>query len=124
MWPARRRYTVRRWVPSRRELTLDFVVHGATGVAGPWAAGAKVGDVLVFNGPGSDYHPEPGFAWHLFVGDESALPSIAASLEALDASATAVVRLECDGPEGGSPSRVVPIWTSCGCTEPRPTPPR
>ncbi len=33
------------------------------------------------------------------VGDESALPAIAASLEALAPDATAVVRLVCEGPE-------------------------
>lgn len=101
-WPARRRYTVRRWDPERRRLTLEFVVHGSTGAAGPWAASAQEGDVLVFNGPGSGYRPDPGAAWHLMVGDESALPAIAASLEALRVSApaaSAVVRLVCDGPE-------------------------
>nr|WP_255480930.1 siderophore-interacting protein [Quadrisphaera sp. RL12-1S] len=38
-------------------------------------------------------------AWHLMLGDESALPAIAASLEALPDDATAVVRLVCDGPD-------------------------
>jgi NADPH-dependent ferric siderophore reductase len=37
--------------------------------------------------------------WHLLVGDESALPAIAASLEALPAGSRAVVRLLCDGPD-------------------------
>ncbi|MEV4090210.1 siderophore-interacting protein, partial [Nonomuraea fuscirosea] len=36
---------------------------------------------------------------HLFVGDESALPAIAASLEALPADATAYVLVEVDAPE-------------------------
>jgi NADPH-dependent ferric siderophore reductase len=95
--PARRRYTVRRWEDGR--LTLDFVVHGDTGVAGPWAAQARPGDVLVMTGPGSGYRPSGDADWHLLVGDESALPAIAASLEALPAGATAVVRLLCDGPD-------------------------
>lgn len=107
-WPARRRYTVRRWDPAARLLTLEFVVHGAEGAAGPWAAAAREGDVLVFNGPGSGYVPDPDAAWHLMVGDESALPAIAASLEALQVSApaaSAVVRLVCDGPEHEVPLR-------------------
>ena len=33
-----RSYTVRAWDPDRCLLTLDFVVHGDRGVAGPWAA--------------------------------------------------------------------------------------
>lgn len=97
--PARRRYTVRGWDAETQELTLDFVVHGDEGVAGPWAANATKGDVLVFQGPGSGYRPDPGADWHLLVGDESALPAIAASLEAVPAGASVVVRLLCDGPD-------------------------
>lgn len=98
-WPARRRYTVRSWEDSTGRLTLDFVVHGDHGVAGPWAAGARVGDTLVFEGPGGGYRPDPAADWHLLVGDESALPAIAASLEAVPAGARVVARLLCDGPE-------------------------
>jgi NADPH-dependent ferric siderophore reductase len=98
-WPARRRYTVRAWDAGAGTLTVDFVVHGDSGVAGPWAAAVQPGDVLVFEGPGGGYRPDPEADWHLMVGDESALPAIAASLEVLPSSATAVVRLVCDGPE-------------------------
>jgi NADPH-dependent ferric siderophore reductase len=97
--PARRRYTVRSWDDDARELAVDFVVHGDAGVAGPWAAAARPGDVLVFEGPASGYRPDPAAAWHLLLGDESALPAVAASLEALPRDARAVVRLVCDGPE-------------------------
>ena len=97
--PARRRYTVRAWDSDAHRLTVDFVVHGDSGVAGPWAAHAQPGDVLVFTGPSGSYRPDPAADWHLLVGDESALPAIAASLEALPAGARAVVRLVCDGPE-------------------------
>ena len=97
--PARRRYTVRAWDAERRRLTVDFVVHGDSGVAGPWAAGAAAGDVLVFTGPSGGYRPDPSAAWHLMAGDESALPAIAASLEALPAGSRAVVRVVVDGPD-------------------------
>jgi NADPH-dependent ferric siderophore reductase len=97
-WPVRRRYTVRSWDGAAGLLALDFVVHGDEGVAGPWAATAGPGDVLVLEGPGSGYHPDPEADWHLFVGDESALPAIAAALEAVPAGRRAVVRLLCDGP--------------------------
>lgn len=99
LWPARRRYTVRRWDAEAGELTVDFVVHGDSGVAGPWAAAAQPGDVLVFQGPSGGYRPDPDADWHLMVGDESALPAIAASLEAVPPGARAVVRLVCDGPD-------------------------
>jgi NADPH-dependent ferric siderophore reductase len=98
-WPARRRYTVRAWDEAARLLTLDFVVHGDEGVAGPWAARVAEGDVLVFEGPGSGYRPDPEADWHLMVGDESALPAIAASLEAVPAGTPVVVRLLGDGPD-------------------------
>ena len=97
--PARRRYTVRHWDADARRLTLDFIVHGTSGAAGPWADAAVPGDILVFNGPGNGYRPDPTADWHLLIGDESALPAIAVSLEVLPAAATAVVRLVCDDPE-------------------------
>jgi NADPH-dependent ferric siderophore reductase len=96
-WPARRRYTVRSWDGAR--LALDVVVHGDAGVGGRWAASATPGDVLVLEGPGGGYRPDPEADWHLLVGDESALPAIAASLEAVPAGRRAVVLLACDGPE-------------------------
>jgi NADPH-dependent ferric siderophore reductase len=98
-WPARRRYTVRRWDAEARELTLDFVVHGDDGVAGRWALSATPGDVLVLEGPAGGYRPSTTAGWHLLLGDESALPAVAASLEALPDGAEAVVRLVCDGPD-------------------------
>jgi NADPH-dependent ferric siderophore reductase len=97
--PFRRRYTVRRWDAAARRLTLEIVVHSDTGAGGPWVAGADPGDALVFTGPAGAYRPDPQADWHLMVGDESALPAIAASLEAVPAGAPVLVRLVCDGPE-------------------------
>ena len=112
-WPVRRRYTVRAWDAVTRLLTVDFVVHG-DGVAGPWAASAEPGSVLVFEGPSGGYRPDPTADWHLLVGDESALPAIAASLEAVPAGALAIVRLVCDGPAHqlalSSPARLDVMW--------------
>jgi NADPH-dependent ferric siderophore reductase len=93
-WPVTRTYTVRRWDAERGELTLDFVYHGDEGVAGPWAATAKPGDSISFFGPGGGYAPDPDAAWHLLVGDESALPAIATALERLPTRAVAVVIIE------------------------------
>jgi NADPH-dependent ferric siderophore reductase len=107
--PPRRRYTVRAWDSEARRLTLDFVVHGDSGVAGPWAASAQAGDVLVFTGPSGGYRPSPESDWHLLVGDESALPAIAASLEVLSPGERAVVRVVCDGPE-----HEIPLQTPAG----------
>lgn len=91
LWPRTRTYTVRAWDPATRRLTIDFVVHGTEGIAGPWAERAQPGDALQLLGPGGAYAPDPAVDFHLFVGDESALPAIAASLERVPASATAYV---------------------------------
>lgn len=95
-WPTTRTYTIRRVDPEARELSIDFVVHGDEGLAGPWAAAAEPGDTLTFTGPGGAYNPNPAADWYLFAGDEAALPAIAASLEALPADATGLAFLEVD----------------------------
>ncbi|RSM85810.1 siderophore-interacting protein [Kibdelosporangium aridum] len=86
-WPVIRTYTIRRWVPEIPEMWVDFVVHGDAGVAGPWAVRAKPGDLVRFMGPGGGYAPDAQSDWHLLAGDESALPAIAAALEAMPAGA-------------------------------------
>lgn len=98
-WPSTRTYTVRAWDPDSRELTIDFVYHGDHGLAGPWADRAAPGERLRFLGPGGAYAPDPASDWHLLIGDESALPAIAASLERLPTDAPARVFIEVSGPE-------------------------
>lgn len=92
---APRAYTVRAFADG--ELTIDFVVHGDEGLAGPWAATAAPGDQLEFTGPGGAWSPRPHADWHLFIGDESALPAMASGLERLlahDTTAKALVFAE------------------------------
>ncbi len=98
-WPILRTYTVRRFDPEARELWIDFVVHGDEGVAGPWADQAQPGETVHARGPGGAYRPDPEADHHLLVGDEAALPAIAASVESLPAGARATVFLEVAGPE-------------------------
>jgi NADPH-dependent ferric siderophore reductase len=98
-WPVTRTYTVRAWDPGHRELTLDFVVHGDEGLAGPWATRVRPGESVRFMGPGGAYAPDPGADWHLLAGDESALPAIARALESLPAGALAHAFVEVSGPE-------------------------
>lgn len=94
--PRGRRYTIRSWDPATRRVAIDFVVHGDVGLAGRWAATAQVGDRLQFAGPGGAYAPSATADWHLMVGDESALPAIAASLERLRPGVPALVVLIVD----------------------------
>ena len=98
-WPRTRTYTVRAWEPESKRLTIDFVVHGDVGVAGPWAAGAQPGDVLQLSGPGGAYAPDPDAGWHLLVGDLSVTPAIAAALLRIPAGVPVHVVVEVDGPE-------------------------
>lgn len=104
---------MRAWDEQSRRLTLDFVVHGDTGIAGPWAASVDVGEVLVFEGPGGGYAPDPTADWHLLVGDESAVPAIAAAMLAVPPGSPMVVRIVCDDadhgptPDAGQPGSVV-----------------
>lgn len=92
--PVTRTYTVRRVDLAEQQLELDFVVHGPHGFAAPWAAQAQPGDTLVLSGAGGAYAPDPEADSHLFLGDESALPAIASSLEALPANARGTAYLE------------------------------
>lgn len=93
-WPAMRTYTIRAFDPDRREMTVDFVVHGDEGLAGPWADTATEGDLIQFAGPGGGYVPRPDADWHLLIGDESAIPAIAATLERIPATAPVRVFVE------------------------------
>jgi NADPH-dependent ferric siderophore reductase len=93
-WPVKRTYTLR-WVDhGAQRLAIDFVVHGDEGVAAPWARDARPGDTVVATGSGGAYAPDPTADWHLFVGDESALPAIASALETLPVDARGAAYLQ------------------------------
>jgi NADPH-dependent ferric siderophore reductase len=96
--PLTRTYTLRRADAERQEVVIDFVVHGDKGIAAPWAARAEPGDVLTLSGAGGAYRPDPGSDWHLFLGDESALPAICSALEALPGDARGIAYLETSDP--------------------------
>jgi NADPH-dependent ferric siderophore reductase len=97
--PVVRTYTVRRVDSARREIAIDFVVHGEHGVAGPWAAAVRPGQPAYLTSPNGAYAPDPAADWHLFAGDEAAVPAIAAALEALPDNAIGKVFIEVAGPE-------------------------
>ncbi len=109
-----RSYTVREWDPERRLLTLDFVVHGDHGLAGPWAARAKPGDTLEMAGPGGAYTPSPDADWHLLAGDDAALPAIAVSLARIPEGVPVFAVVEVDGPDHRqpleSPGDLTVVW--------------
>jgi NADPH-dependent ferric siderophore reductase len=93
-WPVTRTYTIRSFDSATAEMAIDFVVHGDAGLAGPWAARVEPGESIGFFGPGGAYAPDADAPDHLLVGDESALPAVAAALDALPEDAAADVFVE------------------------------
>jgi NADPH-dependent ferric siderophore reductase len=98
-----RTYTVRAWRPERREIDVDFVLHGSTGPASAWAERAAVGDVLALIAPNAHFPGSSGgYEWRppadasclLVAGDETAVPAICAIVESLPAGQRARVLLE------------------------------
>lgn len=97
--PTVRTYTVRRVDLERREITIDFVVHGDHGVAGPWASSVEPGQRAYLMGPNGAYAPDPAADWHLLAADEAGLPALSVALEALPPDAIGRAFIEVSGPE-------------------------
>lgn len=116
--PRLRSYTVRAFDDVAHELTLDFVVHGDEGLAGPWADAAVAGDQLLLMGPGGAYSPDPEASYHLFAADASALPAVAVALEGLLPDARGHAFVEVPGPEDEipltAPAGVEVVWVHQG----------
>jgi NADPH-dependent ferric siderophore reductase len=98
IWPADdrrpqvRTYTVRALDLAAATFDVDFVLHGDHGVGSRWALNARPGDVIGVRGPTGRRRPEAD--WYLLVGDETALPVIARTLESLPANAKGVAIIE------------------------------
>jgi NADPH-dependent ferric siderophore reductase len=94
--PSVRTYTVRHASPEDQEIDVDFVDHGDAGPASAWARrAAKTGRGFCgFAGPGSvkvtSFHADA----YLLAADMSALPVVAATLEAMPRDATGVACIE------------------------------
>src|SRR5215471_7619863 len=91
--PVRRRYTIRELDPSAQLLTLDIVLHG-DGPGERWVRSAQPGDRIEGIGPRGKITTSATADWHLFIGDESALPAIFAMAEALPPGRPATIVLE------------------------------
>ena len=97
--PVRRTYTVRNSDAEAGTIQVDFVVHGDEGLAGPWARDAQIGDTVCFSGPGGLYYPKEEFDFHFLVGDETAIPAIAAALESMSEHMRGVAIIEVSAAE-------------------------
>ena len=95
--PVMRDYTPRRFDHAARELTLEFALHG-DGPAANWATHVQPGQRATIAGPRGSFIIPPDYDWHLFAGDETALPAISRRLEELPAGARAIVLAQVDDP--------------------------
>src|SRR5690606_5189977 len=91
--PEARDYTPRRFDRARREVVIDFVLHG-DGPAASWAARAASGDTVGVGGPRASFVVRGEFDWYLLVGDETALPAIARRIEELPSGARVMAFVE------------------------------
>jgi NADPH-dependent ferric siderophore reductase len=96
--PVRRRYTIRALDTASAMLTLDIVLHG-DGPGERWVRDTNPGDRIEGIGPRGKITTAGGADWHLFVGDESALPAIFRMAESLPGGTPVRVLLEIPGPE-------------------------
>jgi len=92
----RRRYSIRYLDPTEEVLTLDICLHG-DGPGARWAAGAVPGSTVEIIGPRGKVTLDPDADWHIFAGDEAALPAFSSMLEALAPGARAIALFEVGG---------------------------
>lgn len=94
-------YTIRSVDPEAGRLAVDVVLHDPPGTGCRWARTAQPGDRVGMLGPGGGDVPKA--AWVLVLGDESALPAIARSLEEMAPDRRGSVFIEVDGPSDEMP---------------------
>jgi NADPH-dependent ferric siderophore reductase len=92
----RRRYTIRAFDPTVPAVDIDVVLHG-DGPAAAWAAAAQPGSRIEAIGPRGKVTVDATADWHLFAGDDSAIPASLGMAESLSDPDRAIVVLEVDG---------------------------
>ncbi len=105
----RRRYTIRSFDPATPSIAVDIVVHG-DGPGAQWANSAGPGSVIEAIGPRGKVVVDAAADWHLFIGDDSAIPASLAMAESLGEDEKVIVLLEVDHEdERHQPARSLPI---------------
>jgi len=102
----RRRYTIRSFDRTAPAVSLDMVLHG-DGPAAAWAASVQPGAHIEALGPRGKVIVDLAADWHLFAGDDSALPASLAMAESLPSPEQAIVVLEVDGAGDEQPARAL-----------------
>jgi NADPH-dependent ferric siderophore reductase len=114
---VKRRYTIRRARPEVGELDLDVLLHGA-GPGSSWGRDAEPGEQVAFQGPRGKLELTTA-AWHLLVGDESALPAIAAICESLPDAEPAIAVIEVQDADDEQPIGAAEVrWVHRGAGPP------
>lgn len=85
--PAMRDFTPRFHDVVKRELDVEFALHGE-GPATEWAARAAKGQSVGVGGPRGSFVIPSDYDWHVLIGDETALPAISRRLEELPRGVT------------------------------------
>jgi NADPH-dependent ferric siderophore reductase len=118
-----RRYTIRAADPNAATVTIDMVVHG-DGPGARWAARAAPGDILDAIGPRGKVVVDDSADWHLFIGDETALPGMSIMAESLATDVPAVMVIELPehvqghDPEVPADQALVIKWVERGDAQP------
>ncbi len=97
--PVVRTFTVRHIRQNVGEIDIDFVDHGDQGPASAWARAAHPGTICGFRGPSEpklkSFHADR----YILAADMSALPVVAATLEAMPRDAKGVAFIEITHPD-------------------------
>ncbi|MBD3783660.1 MAG: siderophore-interacting protein [Micrococcales bacterium] len=80
--PALRWYTIREHDPVRGRVDVDVVTHGDSGPGSAWACRARPGDPVGLRASGALYRGFEVGGRQVLVADETAVPSVAAVLDA------------------------------------------
>lgn len=122
---ARRHYTIRRYDPASRMIDVDFVLHGASAPGVRWALEAQLGQMIDIRGPRGRIAINPAADWHLFTGEETAIPAIFGMVEAMPANAPAFVFVEIGGEDDklalDAKAKVNLTWLSRNGAKPGPS---
>ena len=97
--PIMRTYTIANYRAEKREIDVDFMLHGKEGgviegVAAPWAMQARVGDKISILGPGSATFINTQADWYLLAADMTAMPALIANIARLPQSGCGYIVVE------------------------------
>lgn len=106
-----RSYTIRHFDTTSKHLAIDFAVNDHNGTISGWALEAKQGDYVGIGGPGPIKHTDFKADWHLIVGDFTALPAIAATVERLPADSKGYIIVQIPTAEDKQNIRTPPNMT-------------